>query len=247
MLDFSNPALWAVGVGAALISGVAKSGVPGLGILAVPLMALVIPAKSSVGALLPILIAADINALALHHRHAEWRQIVRLLPWVAVGMAPAYYALGRLDEQTVRPLLGALVLAMLALELVRRRLAWDRLPHHPAFGAAIGVAAGFATTMGNAAGPLMSLYLLARGLTKERFVGTIAWYFFIVNLSKVPVFAARGMITGRSLLFNLAISPAVVVGAWLGYRFVSRVSPAAFLAVVYILAAAGALWLWIPK
>ncbi len=247
MFDLTNPRLWLVGLGAALLSGIAKSGVPGLGILAVPLMALVIPAKASVGALLPILIAADVNALAYHRRHADWRQIARLLPWVALGMAPAYYALGRLDENTVRPLLGALVLAMMILEGVRRRLAWDRLPHHPVFGAAIGVAAGFATTMGNAAGPLMSLYLLARGLTKERFVGTVAWYFFIVNLSKVPVFAARGMITGRSLLFDLCVAPAVVLGSWIGFRFVSRMSPKVFLAVVYGLTAVAAIWLFFPK
>ncbi len=241
MFPWSDPRLWLAGVAAAVLTGAAKSGIPGLGILAIPLMAMTLPAKTSVGALLPILIAGDVTAIVLHHRHAQWRQILRLLPWVVAGMIPAWFALGRLDDRQVKPLLGLLVLGMLALELARRRLSWDRLPHHPAFSAGVGIAAGFATTIGNAAGPIMNIYLLARGLAKETFVGTAAWYFFIVNLTKAPLFALRGMITRDSVLFDAAVAPFVALGAWIGYTFVSRVSPRGFLAVTFTLTTAAAL------
>ncbi len=246
MFDFSDYRLWLAGAAAALLTGVAKSGVPGLGILAVPLLAMALPAKASVGAMLPILICGDVLVLARFRRHAQWSQIGRLLPWVALGMAGAYFALGRLDDRAIRPLLGALVLAMLLLEIIRRRLSWERLPHHPVFVGGIGAASGFATTMGNAAGPIMNLYLLARGLTKETFVGTAAWYFFIVNFAKAPIFAARGMITRESLLFDLAVCPLVAVGTWLGARLLRRLTPTVFLAVVFVLTAAAALRLLWP-
>ncbi len=241
MFPWSDPRLWITGLAAAALSGMAKSGVPGLGILAVPLMAMVMPAKASVGALLPLLLTADILAIVLHHRHAQWRQIAGLLPWVAVGMIPAAFALGRLEDRAVRPLLGALVLVMLGVEALRRWRKWDRLPHHPIFSAVMGSTAGFATTLGNAAGPIMNIYLLARGLAKRAFVGTAAWYFFIVNLAKVPIFAYRGMITSDSLLFDAAVAPAVALGAWLGYTFVSRISPRVFFAVVFVLTTIAAL------
>ncbi len=86
---------------------------------ALSLMAMTLPAKTSVGALLPILIAGDVTAIVLHHRHAQWRPILRLLPWVVAGMIPAWFALGRLDDRQVKPLLGLLVLGMLALELAQ--------------------------------------------------------------------------------------------------------------------------------
>ena len=241
MFPWTDYRLWLAAGAAAFLTGAAKSGIPGLGILSVPLMALVLPAKISVGTLLPLLIAADLIALRLHHQHARGRQIAALMPWVAVGMYAAYLALGRLDDATVKPLLGALVLGMILLEGVRRQMAWDRLPHHPAFVAATGVLGGFATTMGNAAGPIMNIYLLARGLTKEAFVGTAAWYFFIVNVVKVPLFVHRKMITRESVLFDLALLPLVGVGAWLGYGFVSRVSPRGFQWVVFGLAALAAM------
>ena len=240
MIDLTDSRLLVIGAIAAVLAGIAKSGVPGLGILLVPLMAMALPAKASVGALLPILITADVLAIGYHHRHAQWAQIRRLLPWVAAGMTAAAFALGRLDDHAVRPLLGLLVLGMLAIEIVRRRRAWNRLPHHPVFAGVMGVAAGFATTLGNAAGPIMNLYLLARGLPQAAFVGTAAWFFCIVNLVKVPIFVHRGMITRESLLFNLLLVPAVALGAGIGFRFVSRVSPRIFFALVFALTAVAA-------
>lgn len=247
MLDFHDYRLWLVGAAAALLTGIAKSGMPGLGILTVPLMAMAMPAKASVGALLPILICGDLCALRIHGRHVQWPQIARLLPGVAVGMAAAFFALGRLQDRQARPLLGALVLTMLLMESVRRRFSWDRLPHHPVFAGGVGITAGFATTLGNAAGPIMNIYLLARELPKEAFVGTAAGYFFIVNVLKLPIFAARGMITRDSLLFNLAVCPAVTAGAWIGARWVSRLSPRRFLALVFALTAAAAVRLLWPS
>jgi uncharacterized membrane protein YfcA len=94
--------------------------------------------------------------------------------------------------------------------------------------AGYGASAGFATTVANAAGPVMNLYLLARGLPKDEFVATGAWFFFVVNLVKVPIYVGHGLIDRRSLLFDLALAPAVVAGALLGRALLRRLPQAAF-------------------
>lgn len=235
-----------IGAVAAVLVGISKSGLPGLGILVVPIMAIVLPARESVGALLPMLIAGDFMAILWFRRHARWKWIRALLPWVAGGMAAAAWTLSRIDSSHLRPLLGALVLAMIGLELARTRLGWDRLPHHPAFVASVGAAAGFSTTLGNAAGPVMNIYLLSRGLPKVDFVGTQAWFFFLVNLTKVPIYASQGMITASSLKFDAAMIPLILLGAWIGTVLLRRLSDRWFYTLVVILSAIGGLRLLWP-
>lgn len=236
---------WLLAGLAGVLIGIAKNGVPGLGILVVPLMAYAFPARDSVGILLPMLIVGDVMAIALYRRHAQWRALIGLLPYVVVGMLVAAWVLARLDNTGLRPVLGGLILALLILEVARNRMNWTNLPHHPVFGSGIGIASGFATTLGNAAGPIMSLYLLSRDLAKSQFVGTAAWFFFVVNSSKVPLYVHLDIITGQTLWFNLLVAPTVVIGAFIGYRLLPHISPALFKNLVLTLTALAALGLLI--
>lgn len=231
---------WILAGCSAFLVGMAKNGVPGLGILVVPLMAYAFPARDSVGILLPILITGDVMAILLYRRHAQWRALLGMMPYVLVGIIVAGLVLQRLDNSALRPVLGMLILLLLGLELIRLRVGWKDLPHHPAFVGGIGVSAGFATTIGNAAGPVMSLYFLGRGLPKHQFVGTAAWFFFVVNCSKVPLFAALDMITLRTLTFNALMIPLVAAGALIGYRLLPRISPELFRGLVLVLTAVAA-------
>jgi uncharacterized membrane protein YfcA len=230
----------AMGVAAAILTGFAKSGLPGAGILGVPLMAMAFPARASVAALLPILIAGDILAIVQYRRHADWPKLLRLFPWVAIGMAAAFFLLGRIDDAVLKPVLGGLVLAMIALELARRRRDWRGLTHHPVFTGAAGALGGLATTLGNAAGPIMNLYFLGRDLPKKELVGTAAWFFFVVNLTKVPLFAARGMFTREGLLLDAVAAPAVVIGALAGRWLLARLPQEWFYRLVLALSAVAA-------
>lgn len=233
---------WAIGATCAYLVGVAKTGVPGLGILVVPMMALMLgDAKQSAGWLLPILCTADVFAVLYWRRHtAAWKLFV-LAPWVAVGIAAGSAAL-TLNERVLRPMVGAIVLVMLTIYLYRRwRNAADMTPSHaPTYG----LTAGFATTVANAAGPVMSLYLLSQRLPKEEFVATGAWFFFVINLTKVPIYAWHGMVTWRSLGFDLLMAPAVVVGAVTGRWLVHRIPQRAFDICVLVLTAASTLMLF---
>ncbi len=228
---------WAAAAVAALLIGMAKCGVPGLGMLSVPLMAMALPARQSVGALLPILLVGDVLGIVFFRRHARWDWILRLAPWVAAGLALGTVWLSHLDNTGLRRVLGILVLMMVGLDMVRRRLRWDSLAHHPAATATVGVLAGTATTLGNAAGPVMNLYLLARGLPRQEFVGTAAWFFFLVNITKVPVFVSQRMLTPELARLTMLMAPIVLFGALLGRVLVRRISEQVFQQIVLGLSA----------
>ena len=231
-----------VGIAAVLV-GFSKSGLPGLGILVVPLMAHAFPARDSVGVLLPMLIVGDVLAIARYRRDAQWRKLLGLLPYVVLGMIPAAIALVLLDNESMRPVLGCLILALLVLEGLRARFGWTNLPHHPLFVGGIGAFAGIATTIGNAGGPVMHLYFLSRGFEKRAFVGTAAWFFFVVNCSKVPLYLHLGMITDQTVFLNLSMVPLIAAGAWLGSRLLPVIPQQAFNMIVLALAGLAAMGL----
>jgi uncharacterized membrane protein YfcA len=233
---------WTIGCFCAYLVGVAKTGVPGLGILVVPLMAMMLSdAKQSAGWLLPLLCAADIFAVLYWRRHTAIWKLFTLAPWVASGMVIGAIAL-TLNERFLRPIVGVIVFAMLTIYLFRRfRSSGSEVSSHtPTYG----VTAGFATMVANAAGPVMNLYLLSKRLGKEEFIATGAWFFFVINLSKVPVYLWHGMISRRSLAFDAVLVPAVVIGAVTGRWIVHRIPQRAFEAAVVILTAVSTLMLF---
>jgi uncharacterized membrane protein YfcA len=166
---------------------------------------------------------ADVFAVVYWRRHAAASRLFLLAPWVVVGLIGGAFALA-LPERSIRVVVGVIVAAMLLLYLKRRFAA---IPAEPSVSAApYGIAAGFATTVANAAGPVMNLYLLGKRLPKEEFVATGAWFFFIINLTKVPIYIWHGLFSTRSLCFDAAMFPAVLGGAltgrWLIYRIPAR-------------------------
>ena len=233
---------WALGILIALMTGISKTGVPGLSILIVPLMVLTVgDARLSARLLLPMLCTADIFAVIYWRRHAAAWRLFRLTPWVVVGMIAGGFAL-RLDERTIRPLVGAIVLVMLGVHLWRRYASSLKTDvGHPGI---YGATAGFATTVANAAGPVMSLYLLGKRLPKEEFVATGAWFFFVINLVKVPIYAWNGLLARPGLTFDLTMVPAVVVGAVAGRKIVDILSPRVFETLILVLTGLSTLFLF---
>ena len=227
---------------AALLVGFSKTGLPGAAIPAVALMAEAYPheTKLSVGAILPLLLVGDLFAITVYRRHADWRRLWQLAPYVVVGMVPAYCVLQWVAGPVLRILIGAIILLLLAVHISRRWWGSGRLLERTWFVAATGILAGFATTVSNAAGPVMSVYLISKRFDKLRFLGTAAWFFFLVNLSKIPGYTLLGMMTPATLRFNLLLVPGVIVGAILGVRIARRVPQRLFEALVLLLAGAAA-------
>lgn len=232
---------WVLGACCALMIGIGKTGAPGVSTLTVPLMVLTVgDARHAAAWTAPLLIVGDIFAVGYWRRHAEARALFSLVPWVAVGMVAGGLALSASD-QTVRRVLGVVVLGMLVLSVLRRRNPSAPLPGHSSL---YGVAAGFATTIANAAGPVMSGYLLTRRLPKEQFVATGAWFFFVVNLAKLPIYAANHLFSRASLTYDLAMILPVVLGAVSGLWLVRRISQRSFDGLIIALSAIAALFLF---
>ncbi len=233
---------WVVLAVSAFAVGVAKTGLPGVGILVVPLLAIVFGGKTSVGLLLPILIFADLFAVGYYRHHGHWQHLIRLLPWALVGIGAGYLVLSRIDSQTLKFLIGLIVLSMLVLRF-RSIVAGDKesIPHHGYFSASMGFLAGATTMMANAAGPVMTLYLLSMRFDKKKFIGTAAWFFFIVNWIKVPFMTHLDMITSNSIKMDIMVFPAVVLGALSGIWLLKRIPQRLFNIIALLLAAAAAI------
>ena len=169
----------------ALVVGLAKTGIPGVSILFVGLLANAMPARQSTGVILPLLILGDVFGVLLYRRHTEWRHLWKLFPWTMAGVVIGWLALGHIDDGQTRRLLGAILAVMLTLHYRRkfRPAPADTLvAHAPLWVAAgTGLLAGFTTLVANAAGSVMTIYLLAMRLPKMGFLGTNAVFFLLLN------------------------------------------------------------------
>jgi uncharacterized membrane protein YfcA len=245
-----DPGQWIIAVVAAVLVGIGKTGVSGLGMLPVAIYAQLVPARQASGLLLPLLIVADVVAVLSFHHHAQWRHLLRLFPWTGVGVVAGYFAMGRINDRQAAVLTGVIILVLAALHMQRKRsfstnsqlpISTPQLPttnYSVVATAAVGILAGFTTLIANAAGPLMAMYLLAMRLPKLEFVGTSAIFFLVLNVFKVPFMADLGLINFDSLGTNLALAPAVVAGALLGRRILARLNQRWFEHLALALAAA---------
>lgn len=244
---------WILGGTAAILVGISKTGVPGAGILVVTMLATAFGGRAAMGIMLTMLIFADVFAVVWYRRHAQWGTLIRLFPGVAVGMplgAAALWATGNVDagNDVLARIIGVLVLIMLAVHLLQGWLGERLTPRSKTGMAATGTAVGFVTVVANIAGAIMVIYLAAHRVTKHQFIGTMAWYFFIINLTKVPVYVALSaanpsnpIITSRSLLLAVAFSPAIATGALIGKWLLPRIPESAFTATVLVFAGAAAI------
>ena len=244
----SGPAALALMAVAALIIGYSKTALGGLAVVAVAIFATVLPAKESTAAILTVLIVGDVIACWHYRRDPDWSLIRRLLPAVVPGLVLGTLFLRVVDDETLRRSIGGLLLVLLALQLWVKTRSGDEpstAHRHPVSAWAAGSGMGFATMTANAAGPVMTLYLSAAGIDKRRFVGTSAWFFLIVNLAKVPFSLALGLLHGDDVVRAALLSPAVLVGALLGYATVRVISQRGFDVAVLLASAlaAGALLL----
>lgn len=208
---------------AAVLIGISKTGVPGLAILGVVLVPMIIPAKLSTGYILPFLVFSDIIAVAYWRKAAVWRYILAVLPAMFLGIVAGYLLMGRIDNAIYGKVLGAIVILILVMDWARRRFNLPIPVDSRFFSGALGFLAGLLTMLANAAGPAMMIYLLAMNISKEAFVGTTAWLYFIVNLCKIPFSIHLELISPDSLLVNVMLLPCVIVGCILGIAVMRKI------------------------
>lgn len=232
-------AAWLILLAGALLIGFAKTALGTVALVSVALFALVLPARESTGAILVLLIVGDIVAVSIYRKDVDWKLIVRLIVPVLVGVGLGALFLSLVDDLVLKRTIGVILIVLTIIGFWPDKLRAERM----SVAAGYGGLAGFTTMVANAGGPPMNLYLLAARYDKWRFMGTTAWFFFFVNLTKVPVSVGLGMIRPATLVAMAPLVPAVLLGTWIGRITIKRIDQKLFNTLVTVMVAISALYL----
>jgi len=240
-ITFLNPAFF-IALGCAFLLGIAKSGIKGLAVLIVTGLALVYGARESTGILMPLLICGDVLAVIYYKRNVKWLYLLKLLPWMMVGVLVGVVLGKDLPEDFFKSCMAVIILISVIMMYYWERNKDRKIPTHWSFSALMGMMSGFTTMVGNLAGAFSNIYFLAIRLPKNEFIGTAAWLFFIINLFKVPFhIRSWGTINLTSFQISLTLIPAVVIGFSLGVFMVKKINNDKYRQLILLLTGLGGL------
>ena len=231
-----------IALGCAVLLGTAKSGIKGLAVMIVTGLALVYGAKESTGILMPLLICGDILAVIYYKRHVKWVYLIKLLPWMVLGVLVGVVLGKDLPEDLFKSGMAIIILISVIMMYYWERKKDRKVPTHWSFAALMGMMAGFTTMVGNLAGAFSNIYFLAIKLPKNEFIGTAAWLFFIINLFKVPFHIwSWGTINWISFQISMSLIPAVIAGFGLGVFLVKKINNEKYRQLILLLTGLGGL------
>jgi uncharacterized membrane protein YfcA len=230
----SDPFFYAVAIPAVILMGVSKSGFgAGFGSLAVPLMALAVTVPQAAAILMPILLLIDILGMAAFRRNFDMRLVKFLVPCGLVGTLIGMLLFKVLPANVVAGIVGAFTLLFLA-----QRLAFPPKPDSPPpprwLGALLTVTSGFTSFISHAGGPPVSAYVIPLRLPPVTFTATLAFFFFVINLSKWIPYAWLGLLDMRNMATSLVLLPLAPIGVWIGVRLARRIDPVLFYRILYL-------------
>ena len=233
---------WILILIASFIIGLSKAGLKGIDMMNVTIMAIVFGGKASTGIVLPLLCAADIMAVIYYKRHVQWPQFWKIIPWMMAGVLMGVWLGKDLNEALFRKLMALIIIFTVVMMLVMEVRKTVIVPSNKMFVAGTGLAAGFATMLGNLAGAFSNIYFLAMRMTKNDFIGTAAWVFLVINLFKLPFQVIYWKnINLASLQTDLFLLPAMAAGFVAGLGIVARIRDDNYRKVVIVLTMLGAI------
>jgi len=236
---------WVLGIASGLVIGMAKTGLSGLTLFFIPLMAISFGSRASTGILLPMLCVGDIFAVAWYRRHGEMKYILRLLPSTLCGLGAGVMVGSSLSDDAFRIMLGSIILALLALMIWQDTSKKEtRYPSAWWFSALAGLLAGFSTINGNAAARVMSICHLPMHMPKSTLIGTAAWFFLVINILKIPpqiLFWKN--ISPATLAFDAVMIPVIAAGAFIGFRVTGKIPERAYRIFVIVMTGLAAVML----
>lgn len=244
---YSNTSLILIALSAFII-GLSKAGLKGIDMLNVTIMTIIFGGKASTGIVLPLLCIADILAVKYYHRHAQWPHVIKLMPWMVIGILVGVFVGKDLNEAIFRKVMATIIVLTVVIILVIEFRKTVIIPGNKLFTAGMGLVSGFTTMLGNLAGAFSNIYFLAMRLPKNDFIGTAAWVFLLINLFKLPfqVFYWKN-ITAASLLTDLALVPFLILGFWCGIKLVARLKDDLYRQVVIVLTLIGAIFIFLKR
>ncbi len=245
-----TPMTLSIGFLAAILIGVSKTGVPGVGLFSCLLMITAFRGHEmfASGAVVPLLILGDIAAVKFYYKDCDPALLKKLTPPVAIGLLLGGVALCFMQNSQFKLTVGILASSILIFEFVRKRFGWTQVSTSSPFRVGCGMLAGMTTVLGNAAGAVAAAYFSSQNLDKHKFMGTNAVFFFLVNVSKIPLMllvtqikTSMGFETDDAQIMNtttfiltLIFAPGIVLGGFLGRKFYRAIPEKVF--VPFILA-----------
>lgn len=228
---------------AAILIGMSRTAVSGFGILAIPILAAIFGGKESTGIILPMLLTADIYAIIHFRRKADKETFLYLMPWALFGIGAGVIVGGNINDRQFSIIVGSIILVcvflILFFDIKGKKV---HIPKNIALYGVIGTTVGFSSMIGNSAGPILWIYLLARSLDKTAFLGTSALFFFILNLTKLPlqifVWDNLGI---ETITQALIVAPVVIGSAFAGTHIIKVINEKVFKYIVIGMTAAAAL------
>ena len=216
-----------------LLLGIGKSGFgAGFGSLAVPMMALAISVPQAAAVLMPVLLLIDLLGIAAFRKDFDKQLLKFLLPFALLGTAVGTLLFKVLDARVVAAMVGAFTLLFLA-----QRLLFPPRPDSPPpprwIGALLATTSGFTSFVAHAGGPPINAYVIPLRLSPLKFTATMAFLFFIVNLSKWAPYAWLGLLDMRNMATSAVLLPLAPIGVWVGVRLARRISPVLFYRLLY--------------
>ncbi|TXE07581.1 sulfite exporter TauE/SafE family protein [Algoriphagus aquimarinus] len=233
---------WILSFLAAFVIGLSKAGIKGIAIINVTFMAIAFEAKQSTGIVLPLLVVADVFAVIYYNRHTQWKYVAKFLPWMILGIILGSWFGMDLPEKTFKIFMVIIIFLVLAIIVWWDQKKVNTVPTHWAFASGVGTLAGFTTMVGNLADPISNIYFLAMRLPKNHFIGTAAWLFLIINIFKLPFhFFLWNTISKETLLLDVKLIPAIILGFILGIKLVKMIDEELFRKMILVLTALGAI------
>lgn len=231
-----DPTFYAVAIAAVFIVGLSKSGlVASMGMVGVPLLTLVMPARDAAGMMLPLLLVMDAIALIVYRREVEWRVFWILLPGALVGTAIGWSLSAVVSEALVRLAIGIVTLIFVLDAWLPLRKKLEAVPPSRPWGWLWGSVAGFTSFISHTGGPPAQIYMLPLKLSPALFAGTTAVFFAIVNAAKIVPYFLLGQLSVSNMQAAASLMPVAIGGMLIGVWLVRRVSQALFYRIAYVL------------
>lgn len=225
---------WTVAVLAVFIVALSKSGLVGsLGMVAVPLMSLVMPARDAAGMLLPLLLVMDAIAVWTYRKDADWRILKIMLPGAMVGTLIGWALWSVVSDAMVLLFIGIITLLFILDALLPIRKKLEGLPPSRPWGTFWGGFAGFTSFISHTGGPPFQIYVLPQRLSPVIYSGTTAFFFAIVNSAKLVPYFFLGQLNVSNLTHAAILAPLAVVGVMIGVWLVRRISVKQFYQLTY--------------
>ena len=229
----TDPFFYAVSIPAVLLLGISKSGFgAGFGSLAVPMMALAVSVPQAAAILMPVLLVMDLLGMAAFRNDFDRKLLKFLLPFGLLGIVAGALLFKVLEPKVVAGIVGGFTLLFLAQRLMFPPRP-DSAPPPRWAGALLTVTSGFTSFIAHAGGPPINAYVIPLKLRPVLFTGTMAFFFFFINIAKWIPYAWLGLLDTRNFATSLVLLPLAPVGVWVGVRVARRINPVLFYRFVF--------------